>query len=399
MAFKAVLTLSVLALAASAAVVPKSNNGPAAAAYFINNEPSGNEVVVLAVDASGQASFSSAVSAGGKGLHANSTGPDSTFSQNAILVAGRHLFAVNPGSNTVAMFAINPNDPSNITMVGKPAPSMGEFPMAIAAHPKLPLTCTLNGGAQNGVGCHIVDPVHGLLPIMSSMRNLNVTQTTPPTGPPGSFADILFSNDGRHLFVSLKGNPGVVNGTMFAMEVNSHGVLSQTVTTNMGGPVPFSMTNIPGGQAVFLTEATGGVETFDFTGMSSFSGVNAAVTKINNTVATCWSAFSQTTGNFFIDDAATGIVSEISLDKSLKPTLVAQYPLGGTTATLDNAIATIDGKEFLMVLQANATAVSVLRLDAPGQAKVTQQLDLSGSPVTLSVNMIGMAAFSKHNWW
>ncbi|KZP00878.1 hypothetical protein CALVIDRAFT_216268 [Calocera viscosa TUFC12733] len=405
---KTLLATSLLALCASgAAVVPKTTS-PSAAAYceifsrglspllnptaVINNEPSGNQVVVLALDGTGKASFSKAVSAGGVGLHANSTGADSTFSQAAVHVANNNLFAVNPGSNTVAMFSISPKDPTNISMVGVPAPSLGEFPISVAAHPTQPLACVLNGGAQNGVACYVVHPVYGLLPIASSVRSFGVQETTPPSGPAGSFAQILFSEDGQHLFVSLKGMPPAVNGTVFAMAVNRQGVLAQNLTQNMGGPVPFSMTNIPGRQALFLTEATGGVETFDFS--HGFSGVNAVVTKLNNTVATCWSSFSQHTGNFYISDAATGIVSEISLSKTLKPTTVKQYPLGGTTATLDNAIATIGGKDFLMVLQANASSVSVLSLDGPGNAHLQQTLDLSNSGVTLGINMIGLAAFS-----
>ncbi|KZP00879.1 hypothetical protein CALVIDRAFT_552562 [Calocera viscosa TUFC12733] len=389
--YKSLLATSLLlALSVSAVLIPKDNS-PAAAVYFINNEPSGNEVVVIAVDSSGTASFSKAVSAGGIGLHANSTGADSTFSQGSVHVADNFLLAVNPGSNTVALFSIDPTDPTNIQMVGLPAPSLGDFPVSITTHPTLPLACVLNGGAENGVGCHLVHPVFGLLPIEGSFRALGVKQTTPPSGPPGSFAQILFSDDGKHLYVSLKGI-APANGTVFVFAADPQGVLSQNSTQNMGGPVPFSINNIPGRQAIFMTESTGGVETFDFT--DSFSGVNAKVTLINGSAATCWSTYSERTGNFYIDDAGKGIVSEISLDNALNPTVVNQYPLGNTTTPLDNAIATIGSKEFLLVLQANSSSVSVLSLNGPGNASIIQQLDLSSASVKLSLNMIGLAAWS-----
>jgi hypothetical protein len=34
------------------------------------------------------------------------------------------------------MFSINPNDPTQLKMVGKPVNSGGEFPISIAIHPK-----------------------------------------------------------------------------------------------------------------------------------------------------------------------------------------------------------------------------------------------------------------------
>jgi len=157
--------------------------------------------------------------------------------------------------------------------------------------------------------------------------------------------------------------------------------------------VPFSMTNIPGKQALFLTDASGGVETFDFS--HGFSGQTAALTVINTTTTPCWSNFSPKAGNFFIDDIATDLVSEIHLDSNLKATVVKQYALAPNSALLDNSIVTVQGKEYLVAIQANATAVSVLAINGPGNAKVTQTLNLAGSPgVTLGVNMIGMATFS-----
>lgn len=41
------------------------------------------------------------------------------------------LFTINAGSNTVVMFHIDPEDPTNLKMVGSPADTMGEVPVSV----------------------------------------------------------------------------------------------------------------------------------------------------------------------------------------------------------------------------------------------------------------------------
>ena len=44
----------------------------------------------------------------------------------------QYLFTVNPGSNSVSMFTIDSFDPLHPTLVGKPADTLGEFPVSLA---------------------------------------------------------------------------------------------------------------------------------------------------------------------------------------------------------------------------------------------------------------------------
>lgn len=55
-------------------------------------------------------------------------------------------------SNTLSVFSINPNDPTNVQMIGKPVGSGGEFPLSVAINNAGNTVCALNGGAVNGVG-------------------------------------------------------------------------------------------------------------------------------------------------------------------------------------------------------------------------------------------------------
>jgi hypothetical protein len=41
-----------------------------------------------------------------------------------------------PGSNTVSMFDINPSNPLDLKMVGKPISSGGELPVSVDMNPK-----------------------------------------------------------------------------------------------------------------------------------------------------------------------------------------------------------------------------------------------------------------------
>jgi hypothetical protein len=49
--------------------------------------------------------------------------------------------------------------------------------------------------------------IKGLIPIPNTTRYLGLNQTTPPTGPPGTVSDVIFSSDGEELHVSVKGTP------------------------------------------------------------------------------------------------------------------------------------------------------------------------------------------------
>jgi hypothetical protein len=49
------------------------------------------------------------------------------------------------------VFNIDPKDPTNLEMIGKPVGSGGEFPVSLAINKAGNSVCTVNGGAINGV--------------------------------------------------------------------------------------------------------------------------------------------------------------------------------------------------------------------------------------------------------
>jgi len=380
----------------------------AGAAFFTTNDPSGNFVVSADIGSDGKLTLRQAVSTGGNGSHGNSSdspvglGPDALFSQGAVKTnnAVNVLATVNSGSNTVSLFSVSPKDPAVLNSIGNPADSGGEFPMSLAINAAGTQACVLNGGAKNGVSCMSIDPKKGLTPQTNNVRSLGLNQTTPPSGPAGTTSHIVFNEDGTQLIASVKGVPPQP-GFFAIWNVSSDGTLSQNfqkLAPNQGGLLPFSMTVIKGQNALLATDAGVGFDIVDLANMTPAN--KSSVVPIQGQGATCWSSHSEKTGNFYLTDIGTNQVTEVNVDKNLKGTIVKQYSQGTGVATIDNDIVSLANNDFMYVLAANATALHVLSLNAPGQAQNIQTLDVAGPAksvgLPLSANFVqGMTAFVK----
>jgi hypothetical protein len=103
----------------------------AKAIYFMSNQDE-NSIIMLPVQADGTLGEGSTIATGGKGgslIDAMTNEPAQTdvlASQGAVRVLGDNLFAVNAGSNSLSMFAIDPQDPTNLAPVGQPAETGGD---------------------------------------------------------------------------------------------------------------------------------------------------------------------------------------------------------------------------------------------------------------------------------
>ncbi|KAJ7274381.1 hypothetical protein B0H12DRAFT_1007067 [Mycena haematopus] len=377
------------------------------AAYFITNEPAGNFVVAAAIGSDGKLTLRQATSTQGQGSHgAPGDGPDALFTQGAIKAsaAGKIVAAVNAGSNTISVFNIDPTNPTNLEMIGKPVGSGGEFPVSLAINEAGDKVCTVNGGAINGVACFSVDKTKGLVPIENTVRSLKLNQTTPATGPAGSVSHVIFNEDNTQLIASVKGVPPTP-GIFAVWDIAADGSLSQdfkAVQPAKGGVLPFSMTVIKGKNAILATDAGVGVDIVDFSGgvQAGVASGSSSVLPIDGQGATCWSSFSPQTGNFYVTDIGTSEVTEINVDANLKPTIVTQYAQGNGTATIDNDIASVGKNDFMFILAPNATQVKVLSLNAPGKATALQTVDIAGpakaAGLTVSAaNLQGMTSFIK----
>ncbi|GJJ08632.1 hypothetical protein Clacol_002851 [Clathrus columnatus] len=334
------------------------------------------------------------------GQHANSTGPDALFSQGSIQVAGNRVFAVNPGSNTVAMFDIDKRDPTSLKMIGVPVNSGGEFPISVAISKQTGQVCVLNGGKINGVNCYRQDNLFGLVSIKNTRRLLNLPLSTPPSGPDDSLSQVIFNEDGSLLLVASKGSPSRP-GFIASWNVDQRtGSLSDNYIRSpaaSGAALPFGLALIPGTNAIVATDPAVGFSIYDFNNLTP-AGAQGTVTAVIGEQAVCWVAYSTKTNNFYMTDIGTGLVTEAHIDDKLQGTVVKQYSQGNGSLTLDEAIATLNNKDFLYVLAVGIRSITVLSLEGPGNATPLQKFSLEEIPSSIIKGMVFVrhkALFSK----
>ncbi|KAI0124086.1 hypothetical protein BJ170DRAFT_638125 [Xylariales sp. AK1849] len=296
----------------------KSQAANAKAVYMITNEQV-NSVVAIPIASNGKISgctTGSSTATGGSGangmLATNETSaPDALFSQSALTIAGNNLFAVNAGSNTVTMFAIDAKDPTKLTMVGQPAAIPGDFPTTVAASKSNQQVCVGCTGAQAGVSCASFS-AQGI-GAMDSLRAFDLGQTTPPVGPTNTVSQVFFSDDGSMLLSTVKGDPAVnKTGFLAAFPVTAGSVGQQGVQTSPDGTaVLFGSTTIPGSSDLFVTDASfgGAVLGVDGTGAATLKGKGV----VDGQMATCWSVISPATNTAFVTDVGTNRLVEMSM--------------------------------------------------------------------------------------
>jgi hypothetical protein len=234
------------------------------------------------------------------------------------------LVAVNPGSNTITMFNIDPNDATNLTMVGKPVNTLGEFPTSLTLSAKLGQACVVNGGAKAGVSCFSMCAENGLTALDTSLRAFDLNQTTPPTGPANTVSQIFFNEDSSALLTTVKGNPAVNNtGFISVFPVVDSVVSTKDVRSSPEGTaLLFGTALIAGTGNVFVTDAAFGSATLAISAGGNVAGSakaaaaanvasTLATTKIANQHATCWATISELTKTAFVTDVGVNQLVEI----------------------------------------------------------------------------------------
>lgn len=244
-----------------------------------------------------------------------------------MLTRGRaqNLFAVNAGSNTVTMFAIDAQDPTKLTMVGKPVAVPAEFPTTVAASQKNKMVCVGSTGAKAGVSCSRFS-AQGMQ-AMDALRPFDLGQTTPPVGPTNTVSQVFFSNDEKTLFTTVKGDPPKNNtGFLAAFAVQpgcgrggAGGAVAAKgmMSSPKGTAVLFGASTIPGSSDLFVTDASFGAAVLSVGGAGAGAHAKAATIKgmgmVDGQKATCWATVSAATQTAFVTDVGTNRLVEMSL--------------------------------------------------------------------------------------
>jgi hypothetical protein len=307
------------------------------------------------------------------------------------------------------MFAISPNDPLSLKLVGKPATLPGTFPNTVAASVKNSLVCVGTTGSKAGISCANFDARNGIGQ-MDALRTFDLKQSDPPVGPTNTVSQTFFSEDQSTLFTTVKGDPTKNNtGFLSAFAVGkskdagnagkacsgqangSKASLStqETRSSPAGTAVLFGSAPIPGTNPpqIFATDASFGAAVLSVNGAMSASLL--AKQAIADQKATCWATISSETNTAFVTDVGINRIVEMSLkDASIvgqidlsKEQASAQdpglidlraaggfvYALSPGNGTSEAAISVVDAKSKKLVQHAKLGKIGV-KATAQGMA-------------------------------
>jgi hypothetical protein len=225
--------------------------------------------------------------------------------------------AVNAGSNTVSLFEISHRNATKLTMIGKPANTLGDFPMSITISATLSQACVANSGSVAGISCFAICDERGLIPLDTAVRPFDLKQTNPPAGPENTLSQVFFNQDSSLLMATVKGNPAVNQTGQLAIFPVVNGTVSrQNVGSSpKGTAVLFGTALLPESNQLFVTDASFGSATLSIPVPGSNTSVAPPAiltsTKVLDQAATCWAQFSNLTKTAFVTDVAVNHLVEI----------------------------------------------------------------------------------------
>ncbi|KAK5680662.1 hypothetical protein LTS10_007595 [Elasticomyces elasticus] len=341
------------------------------AAYFLDNDPLGNSIVSLATDQHGMLSNPVRTSTRGRGSDVVSlagvpAGVDTLGSQGSVVVsgnidrhAGGHAWRIPDLGGLLTSF-----EHGQVTHRYR----------SVLIETNAAAACVLNGGAKAGVSCFDVNTIHGLRSKGQFIKldKSIINEQTPPSGPPGSAAQIRFNPDSTALFVTVKGSATapVKLGSLVAWPIHN-GFVSHT------GPVVSQFQNVTmdfgfqfiSQSTIFLADPSYGASIIDVG--PDHKGIERVHTIIPGQVAVCWTAADLALGTLYAIDAGLDTIHTLDARTgNSKGSIPITTPGGAAGAGLfDSAV-----RNGVMYSLAHANGISVVDLK---QRKQLQYFDLS----------------------
>lgn len=349
---------AVLSFPADAAAHDDDDDG---AVFALTNATTGNAVVMYSRARDGALKQAGMYGAGGLG---NGTG---ISSQGAVIVSDdrRLLFAVNPGSNSIASFRVRDRGLVRVDT----APSGGTMPTSLTFRDGL--LYVLNAGTPNNITGFRVTPRGRLVAIPGSTRALSAASTNP--------AQIGFSDDGDTLIVTER-----ATNIIATFVVDDDGRTRGPFTTMSAGPTPFGFA-VGRRNTLLVSEAGagGGASTYRVD-ESHLERVSAMI--MTGQRAACWAIMTPGSRFGYVTNAGTGNISGLAIAgdgsaKLLNPDGITAVTGGNPT---DMAMSS-DGR-YLYVRVGALSQIAIFRIGADGS--LTAQPPLA-APATLA----GLAGF------
>jgi 6-phosphogluconolactonase (cycloisomerase 2 family) len=379
-------TLAVTAvLAVSASAASAATSGPSAGpnqtgrgydgaqnvVFVQTDNTAGNQILAFHRDQDGTLTPAGTYGTGGLGGVLAGSVVDHLASQGSLTYDPRHqlLYAVNAGSDTVSVFAVDGDRLALHQTVG----SGGSFPVSVAVHGDVVYVLNaLDGGSIQGY--RLVDG-HLLVAVPAWKRPLGLDPAATPqfTNTPGQ---VGFSADGRQLLVTTKANTNAVD--VFALERDGAPAATPVVNT-LPGTVPFSFVT-HGRHRILLTEAgPNAVATFVLHRDGTLTQTSSAPTGQS---ATCW--ISSTGDHVYASNAGSSNLSGFRTDPVGVLTSLGTTPTD--PGTVDSAVSA-DGR-YLYAQTGGEGVVDEFRIHRDGSLSA-----LGSQTVPNAVGGEGIVAF------
>jgi 6-phosphogluconolactonase (cycloisomerase 2 family) len=361
------LLLTALAVGGHPAAAAADRGGQGAV-YVLTNAAAGNAVAVFDRAGDGTLTAAGTVATGGLGTGAG------TGSQGALALSedARWLFAVNPGSDDVSVFAVRPD---GLQLVDRVA-SGGDQPISLTIDHRL--LYVLNGGAGgSNITGFVVGQGGELAPLPGSTRPISSA-----AGP----AQVSFSPDGRVLVVTEK-----ATNLIDTFTVGRDGLPGARQAHPASGVTPFGFA-FAGNDTLVVSEAFGGA--VNGSAASSYDldrdGGLATVTGSAPThqTAACWTAVSPNGHFAYTMNAGSGSVSGYRVGPKGDLSLLDPSGISGLTGAGSHptdAAFSRNGR-YLYVLSAGTNGITAFAVDGDGS------LTAIGGATGLPTAAVGLVA-------
>jgi DNA-binding beta-propeller fold protein YncE len=269
--------------------------GHAGAVFVQTDDPAGNTIVAYDRDRDGSLRQAGSYATGGFGGVLAGSVVDHVASQGSLAVDRRAglLYAVNPGSDTITVFAIHGDQLFSRQILS----SGGSFPVSLAVRDHVVYVLNArDGGSLQGY----LRAGNRLLPVARWHRDLGLDATATPefTHTPGQ---VTFTPGGRRLLVTTKANGNAVD----VFRVYGLGGLSPAPVVNtLPEAVPFAAVFDAGGHVVLAEAGPNAVQTLTLTPDGALHGLTEASTGQS---ATCW--IVRAGDRFYASNAGSGTLS------------------------------------------------------------------------------------------
>ena len=352
--------------------------------YTVTNDTKQNGVAVLQQNADGSLTevAGSPFPAGGKGLRGGDIDQ-----QGAIHVYGPYVLAVNPGSNSVAVF--HKSDSGGLTpVVGSPFPSRGSTPLSLTVHEDLVYVANQAASfakpssAPNIVGFRMSN--HGALtPVARSTIDFPAGH-----GP----AQIAFNPKGR-IVALTSGFQDEATNNVHIYRVRADGTLEEGAgspihTAGVSGSVGFSWN--PEGNRVYVSNFNGdAVTVFDV------DEETGAVKQVGDTykthgLAPCWTVLSSDGKTLYVANFVSNSISVFDVRANGELTRLGTAKRRGATGPDTKDLVLSKDEKFLYAVVSGRRNISIFSIGA--NRKLTE-LAKDKSPLKLRAgkNILGLA--------